>query len=239
MKGDYYRYEVNNEDPSEKKRFIQRLFDEIVPTYDFLNHFLSMGIDRGWRRKVRRIIGRQSPGRVLDLCCGTGDLTRVLRRGKVPVVSLDFSIEMLKKGRQRQWLPESTVAADATKLPFRDDTFDAMTIAFGIRNIPDLDVFFSETHRCLTPGGTLVILELTRPENRLVRGGYNFYLHRLLPFIGGLVSGKRDAYRYLSSTIDTFVDSDDLARRARGAGYRTVSKTPLTFGIASIVVCTA
>ena len=233
----YSSYEINNTDPSEKKRYIRSMFDSIVPTYDLLNRVLSGGIDIFWRRDLVKLTGGLKNRRVLDLCCGTGDLTRQLTKAGGELFSLDFSFNMLKKGVEKGWLRGENISADAGKLPFKNDTFDFLTIAFGIRNIPDVDVFLSESLRVLKPGGKLLILELTRPDNAVVRFGYNLYLTKILPFIGGLLSGKREAYGYLAGSISTFLDRDVLIRRIRDAGFTSVEYKRKTFGVATIYMC--
>lgn len=233
----YSNYEINNTDPSEKKRYIRSMFDSIVPTYDLLNRVLSGGVDIFWRRDLIRLTGGLKGKRVLDLCCGTGDLTRQLAKGGSDIFSLDFSFNMLKKGVEKGWLSGENISADAGRLPFKGESFDFLTIAFGIRNIPDVDVFLTESLRVLRPGGRLMILELTRPDNAFVRFGYNLYLTKILPFIGGLLSGKREAYSYLAGSISTFLDRDVLIERIKNAGFASVSYKRKTFGVATIYVC--
>ncbi len=230
-------YELNNNDPEDKKRFIKNLFDDIVPTYDLLNHLLSFGTDKQWRRRIFRHIGSVKNRRALDLCCGTGDLSLLLHRHGARTVSLDFSLKMLGRGRQRNALKGDCVAADASRLPLADDSFGIATIAFGIRNIPDLNIFINDIFRVLEQGGEFAILELVRPRNRLVKMIYALYLNKLLPLIGGIVSGKRMAYKYLSNTIRTFVDPAELKVMLEQSGFRKVRIYPLTFGVAAIIVC--
>ncbi|MCP4136063.1 MAG: ubiquinone/menaquinone biosynthesis methyltransferase [bacterium] len=230
-------YQVNNNDPGERKRFIRRMFDSIVPTYDLLNRLLSMGIDTRWRKAVIRKAGDLRSTAVLDTCCGTGDLSKLFRKAGAALVSLDFSVPMLVKGRSQGWLGPEVVAADASNLPFKAGTFRFCTIAFGIRNIPDIDMFVRESARVLEPGGKLIILELTRPENPVVAFFYRFYLGTLLPVIGGIVSGKKEAYRYLSETISTFIDPPELAALLKRNGFPEVEREKKAFGIATIYVC--
>ena len=234
---DYSSYEINNTDPYDKKRYIRGMFDSIVPTYDLLNRVLSGGIDNFWRKDLVKLAGNIKDKKVLDICCGTGDLTRQLVSAGGAVFSLDFSFNMLKKGSEQGWLSGINIQADAGKLPFKGQSFDFMTIAFGIRNIPDVDIFLSETYRALTPGGKLLILELTRPDNRVVRFFYNLYLTKILPFVGGLFSGKREAYRYLSGSISTFLDKKELMARIQSAGFKEVNYKRKTLGAAAIYVC--
>ena len=234
---DYSRYEINNTDPHDKKRYVRSMFDSIVPTYDVLNRVLSLGIDRTWRSSLVAMAGSISGRRVLDICCGTGDLTKELAASGADIHSLDFSFEMLKKGRAKGWLPGKNISADAGRLPFHDKSFYMLTIAFGIRNIPDVDVFLSEALRVLEPGGTLYILELTRPENVVVRFFYNFYLTKILPFIGGILSGKMEAYKYLAGSISTFLERPVLVARIKGAGFCQVEYRSKTLGTATIYLC--
>jgi len=233
----YSSYEINNADPSDKKRYIRSMFDSIVPTYDLLNRVLSGGIDNFWRKDLVRLIDGAKSRRTLDICCGTGDLTRQLVKGGAELFSLDFSFNMLKKGVEKGWLSGENISADAGKLPFKNESFDFLTIAFGIRNIPDVDIFLSESLRTLKPGGRLLILELTRPDNAFVRFFYNLYLTKILPFIGGILSGKREAYGYLAGSISTFLDRDTLIERIKIAGFKSVDYKRKTFGVATIYIC--
>lgn len=232
------RYEVNNDTPDEKKRYIQNLFNTIVPTYDLLNRVLSGGIDMLWRVNIFRHIKNVRNLPVLDLCCGTGDLSKLLFRKGAALTSLDFSVNMILEGKKKGRLPGGVVAADATKLPFVNGSYQAATVAFGIRNIPDLDRFIKEVHRVLKPSGQFVILELVRPKNPIIRLLYGLYLGKLLPIIGGIVSGERFAYEYLSTTIETFLDPSDLEIILKKYGFETVEHFPQTFGISTIMVCT-
>jgi len=232
----YSRYEINNTNPSEKKRYIRSMFDSIVPTYDLLNRILSLGIDNLWRRDLVKIAGLKNKI-VLDLCCGTGDLTRQIIKSNGKVISLDFSFNMLKKGKERGWLTGDNLSADACALPFKNSVFDFLTIAFGIRNIPDIDIFLAESLRVLKPDGKLLILELTRPDNILVRFFYNLYLGKILPFIGGIISGKDEAYSYLAGSISTFLEREMLIQRIKNSGFTEVSYKKKTFGIATIYIC--
>lgn len=232
------KYQLENKAPKERKRFIRNLFDSIVPTYDLLNRLLSMGIDTIWRNRVVR---RNCTGKgelALDLCCGTGDLSYRMRKKGMEVVSLDFSIPMVEKGVEKGWLNSLVTAGDASVLPYKEDTFRLATIAFGIRNIPDLDNFFKETQRVLGKGGTLVILELTRPTSRLMGFCYDLYLVRILPFVGGLISGRKIAYKYLSETIESFIDPLSLKEMMLTRGFKEVNIIPQTGGIATIIEAT-
>lgn len=232
-----FSYEIDNDNPEEKKRFIKKLFDSIVPTYDLLNHILSMGTDMLWRRNIFHHIKDVRDNMAIDLCCGTGDLSLLLHQKGAKVVSLDFSMNMLQKGIKKKALKGYAVVADASLIPFRENSFAAATIAFGIRNIPDIDIFIKDLFRVLIPGGQLAILELVRPVNKIIEKLYSFYLCNLLPFIGGVISGRKSAYRYLSGTIATFVDPKDLQALLEKFGFTKVSHYPQTFSIATIIIC--
>ena len=230
-------YEINNDNPEERKRFLRNLFDSIVPTYDLLNHVLSFGTDVMWRKDLIKRAGPPPNSLVIDLCCGTGDVSRVLSQCGAKTVSLDFSREMLQRGIKKKALAGDAVMGDACALPFQNDVFDTATIAFGIRNIPDLDHFMQETFRILKPNGTLAILELTRPENRIIRVLHSAHLRTVLPFIGGIMSGKPIAYRYLSGTITTFVHPHEIEEMLTNHGFGSISHYPKTLGVATIIVC--
>ena len=229
-------YEIDDRHPQARKRFIQQLFDAIVPTYDLLNRVLSMGTDVLWRRNIFRHIPAPSGRWVIDLCCGTGDLSSILHRKGGKVVSLDFSLKMLQRGVHKKALPGRPIAADASRLPFKPQSYDIACIAFGIRNIPDIKTFIREVQQVLTADGKLVVLELTRPRNKMVRVIYRLYLDHLLPLIGGLISGQPLAYRYLSRTIATFVEPAELARMLSQGGFVRVDHFPQTLGIATITI---
>ncbi len=221
----------------EKKLFIRNLFDSIVPTYDLVNHVLSMGTDIIWRKNIFKYIMDVSKKSVIDLCCGTGDLSLLLQKREAKVVSLDFSMNMLERGISKKSIKGYPVSADACFIPFMNNTFSVAAIAFGIRNIPDIDNFIKDVFRILTPGGQLAILELVRPEKKIVRYLYSFYLNTVLPFIGGAISGRKTAYNYLSKTIATFIDQPALKIMLNKHGFNKVTFYPQTFGVATIIVC--
>ena len=231
------RYEIDNGNPAEKKRFIRRMFDSISPSYDSLNGILSLGIDSLWRRSAVHSLGNIEGSLVLDLCCGTGDMTGLLRREGAHVVSVDFSAAMIARGIAKSNIEGGAVIADACMLPFREESFDAMTVAFGVRNIPDIERFIAEARRVLKAGGLLEILELTRPRTAVTGFLYRIYLSRIIPLLGGLISGRRLAYRYLSESISTFIEPGRLAALLSRHGFTTESRRRHTFGVATIMLC--
>lgn len=225
---------------SDKGNQVGSMFDRIARRYDFLNHFLSLGIDRSWRRKVIHHLRPFSPGHVIDVATGTGDLAiAVHKQLKCIVTGVDVSENMMRIGAQkvkRKKLQEriTFTAGKAEDLPFGEASFDAATVAFGVRNFGDLDRGLQEMLRVLKPGGPLVILEFSLPKNTILRKIYEFYLYRLLPLTGKLISGDPAAYNYLPESIKTFPKDDDFLQRMGKAGFEQLSWRPLTGGIVSL-----
>ncbi len=217
------------------------MFTAIAPRYDLLNHVLSCNIDRLWWRRTARafsnILGR-SDARVLDLCCGTGDMTFALRRraGKSSpkVLGADFSHAMLTRAREKS---EGTslrwVEADALHLPFADENFDLVTSAFGFRNLADYDAGLREIARVLRPGGECGILDFGEPGG-MIGNLYRFYFRSVLPKVGTFISGVKGPYAYLPASVARFPQPSEMLERMERAGLRDVSWTPYTFGIAGL-----
>ena len=221
---------------------VGRMFDRIAPTYDLLNHLLSLGRDSSWRRKTVRQLHAGQDLKVLDLATGTGDMLITLFRERPNVVEatgLDISENMLATGREKlrkRGLVDRArlLCADASKMPLADGTFDAATMAFGIRNTADASATLHEIHRILKPGGTALILEFSLPAGPVMRWFYLRYLRLVVPFVGALVSRDRHAYRYLDESIEGFQQPAEFCRLMQEAGFHDVSAIPLTFGVASI-----
>lgn len=222
---------------------VRTIFSEIAPKYDLLNHVLSLNIDRRWRRRAVNALdlAADDPGlRVLDACAGTYDLSLELAerpgfRGRV--VASDFARPMLVTGRDKlEGRPVDPVCGDSLRLPFPDGAFDRVMVAFGVRNLSDTRAGFREFARVLRPGGRLVVLEFTTPPNRLMRGAYLFYFHRVLPLVGRLVSGHPWAYTYLPESVREFPGPDELARQMEEAGFARTEWSWLTAGIAALHV---
>lgn len=220
---------------------VRKMFGEIAHRYDLLNHLLSGNLDRSWRRTAARRLP-PGAGRVLDLCGGTGDLSVELVRERRAdmVVCCDFSHPMLvragkKFARKRLGDRCLILEGDGLRLPFADAAFDAVTVAFGIRNLARPACGFAEMHRVLRVGGHLVVLEFSRPSGPLLSRLYRFYLHRLLPRLGdGVSGGERGAYGYLARTIADFADAPTLAGRIRESGFATCDWSLLAGGIVAI-----
>ncbi len=225
-----------------RERQVRRIFSEIAPRYDLLNHVLSLNIDRRWRRRaVDALEWTASPGGLyLDACAGTYDLSLELTgrpRFRGGVVAADFARPMLVEGKEKlDGAPIHPLCGDTLGLPFGEGIFHGAMVAFGVRNLADLERGLAELHRVLRPGGRLVILEFTVPPNPLVRTLYMLYFTRILPVVGRLVSGHPWAYRYLPESVRDFPGPDGLAGRMEGAGFREVGWRLLTFGIAAIHV---
>src|SRR2546425_1652312 len=221
-----------------KRSYVRGMFAAIAPRYDFLNHLLSLNVDRRWRRAaVKRLRWETRPAGVyLDLCSGTMDLAALLARqpgfhGRV--VGADFVVPMLERGRGKaeRALP---VGADVLELPFPDAAFDGTMVAFGVRNLADLDAGLAEAARVTKPGGRFVVLEFATPRFAPLRALYLFYFRRVLPAIGRAVSKHRDAYTYLPESVLAFPEPAALARRLAAAGFRDVSWELLTSGICAV-----
>lgn len=227
-----------------KRAYVQRMFSDIAHSYDLLNRLLSMGVDRLWRRTALAKLGweRTPDGTYLDLCAGTLDVATALsgRRGFTGrIIGADFAEPMLRAGRAKvTGRPITPVVADALSLPMATGTLSGAIVAFGIRNVADLDACLREVRRTLKPGARFVILEFSTPRSALVRAVYHAYFHHVLPFIGGLVSGHKTAYTYLPDSVKSFPETTVLADRMKAAGYTDVQWRALTFGIAAVHVGT-
>jgi demethylmenaquinone methyltransferase/2-methoxy-6-polyprenyl-1,4-benzoquinol methylase len=228
-------------DEREAADWVRAMFARVARRYDVANHVLSFNIDRLWRtrtvRRVRPILER--PGaRILDICCGTGDLLLALAREcPTPVLGSDFchpmlaaALEKVSRRRARAGLFE----ADALRLPLRDASLDLITVAFGFRNLANYRAGLAEIRRVLVPGGMAAILEFSQPPNALFAALYHFYSRRILPLVGGALSGSRDAYTYLPESVRKFPSAEELAEEMRRAGFEKVRYERFTGGIVAL-----
>jgi demethylmenaquinone methyltransferase/2-methoxy-6-polyprenyl-1,4-benzoquinol methylase len=221
---------------------IRKLFDTIAPTYDFLNHLLSLRRDFYWRKMaVRELKGVR--GWILDVATGTGDIAiRIIQHNgyQKKVFGLDFSEPMIKRARQkilRKGLLRSIDLSrgDATELPFRENTFGASIIAFGLRNIPNKEQALFEMIRVIKKGGKVIVLEFTFPRDKLMRKLYPLYFKKFLPWLGGMISGDKGAYAYLPESVTQFPHAEDYEEMLKRSGLEEIRSRRLTFGIASII----
>jgi demethylmenaquinone methyltransferase/2-methoxy-6-polyprenyl-1,4-benzoquinol methylase len=225
---------------TERAGQVRRVFSEIAPRYDLLNHVLSLNIDRRWRKAAVEHLGWEGvpEGTYLDACAGTYELALALAgregfRGRV--VATDFAHPMLAQGASKiVRAPVAPVCADSLELPFPDAAFDGATVGFGVRNLADVRTGLAELRRVLRPGGRLVVLEFTEPPNRVVRAGYLFYFRRILPVVGRLVSGHPWAYTYLPESVKEFPGPRELGSLFEQVGFRDVGWRLLTGGIAAL-----
>lgn len=212
---------------------VASMFDDVAANYDLTNDVLSLGQDRRWRREVARAVDARPAQRVLDLAAGTGTSSLPFTRAGAYVVPCDFSLGMLREGKRRHsWLP--LTAGDATRLPFADGVFDAVTISFGLRNVQDTDRALRELYRVTKPGGRVVICEFSHPTWAPFRTVYEEYLMRALPPVARAVSSNPDAYVYLAESIQSWPDQPELAARLQGAGWAKVAWRNLSGGIVAL-----
>ena len=210
------------------------MFGSIARRYDLANHVLSCGADFYWRRRAAEIVAGWRPNWIMDLATGTGDLALTMQRRmpNVEILGADFSEEMLaiakRKGLRR------IMTADVMNLPFPDRSFDCVTIAFGLRNLPDWNLALGEMGRVINPGGHLLILEFSLPELPILRAGYRFYLHRCLPAVGSFLTKQKGAYTYLGDSIEQFPSGGTMVRLMESVGFNNVAAEPLTAGIVTI-----
>ncbi|MCU0358203.1 MAG: bifunctional demethylmenaquinone methyltransferase/2-methoxy-6-polyprenyl-1,4-benzoquinol methylase UbiE [Cyclobacteriaceae bacterium] len=228
------------DDTASKKEQVAKMFDNISHRYDFLNHFLSLGIDRGWRKKAIKLLKPLQPRQILDVATGTGDFAlQALSLQPEKVTGVDISAGMLDVGRKKiaQRGMSSVidmVQADSENLPFEENKFDAVTVAFGVRNFENLNRGLTEILRVMKPGALLVVLEFSRPRYFPFKQVYHFYFKFILPKLGNWLSRDKAAYTYLPESVDAFPDGEDFLNILKAAGYKNVSCKSLTFGISTI-----
>ena len=236
---DAMQVSTDNQTLSGRAARVRTMFAEIAPRYDLLNHVLSLNIDKRWRRFVIRKVAdrlREPGSKALDLCCGTAELSIELA-ALAPTVGVDFCHPMLALGRKklyRRSLPVELVEGDALLCPMGDESFNVVTIAFGLRNLESITDGLREVYRLLKPGGRAAVLEFSHPQIPVFRDVFHFYFTRVLPGIGNAVSGSSFAYRYLPESVLAFPDQNALAEAMRAVGFSSVSYYNLAGGIAAV-----
>lgn len=228
------------EEQTSKKEQVAKMFDNISHRYDFLNHFLSLGIDKGWRRKAIDYLKPYKPKLLLDVATGTGDFAiQALVLNPDKIIGVDISEGMLNMGRKKMLERKldhkiEMKSGDSENLPFQDNTFDAVTVAFGVRNFENLEKGLTEIKRVLKPNGRIVVLEFSKPSNFPFKQLYGFYFKNVLPRLGSWLSNDNTAYTYLPESVDAFPYGNDFINVLIKLGFTETNARPLTFGISSI-----
>lgn len=240
MKEEIVKPYTNSDDG--KKEQVRQMFNNISSQYDFLNHLLSMGIDKKWRKKAVNMLGDQNPEHILDMATGTGDFAlECMKLNPKKITGVDISEKMLEEGRKkimRMNLQDTIVLerGDSENLVYKNETFDAAVVAFGVRNFENLEKGIKELQRVLKPSAKLVVLEFSMPHSTPFKQIYGFYFSKILPKIGALISNDARAYKYLNESVEAFPEDEDFMNVMKKCGFTTVTQTRLMLGIASIYV---
>ena len=225
---------------SSKREQVEQMFDSIAPKYDFLNRFLSLGIDQIWRKKAINSLKEVNPKQILDVATGTADLAiAALKLNPDMVTGIDISNEMLKVGRKKIDAKKRSnkivlMHGDSTNLPFEDNKFDAITVAFGVRNFEFLQQGINQMYRVTKKGGKIAVLEFSKPQQTPFKQLYNFYFKFILPAWGSLISKNQTAYTYLPESVQHFPEGEAFAAYLKNAGYQNIHVSPLTFGVCTL-----
>jgi len=225
-----------------KKQQVEQMFDNIAHRYDFVNNFLSLGIDILWRKKAIGLLSAHNPKSILDIATGTGEFAiEALKLKPARIVGVDISEGMLQKGREkllRKGLDKKIelLKGDSEKLPFPDACFDAVTVGFGVRNFENLEKGLADIYRILSPAGTLAILEFSKPKGFPVKQLYNFYFKRVCPLVGRIFSRDASAYTYLYNSVQAFPDGEDFTSILKDTGFKNPETYPVSGGIATIYI---
>lgn len=223
-----------------KKENVKNIFDSIAYRYDFLNHLLSFGMDKYWRRKALKLSGLNESSLVLDIACGTGDFAIQAKKYNVKkIIGADFSHNMLKIfNHKSEWIKGSTVQMTAEYIPLKNNSVTNITVAFGVRNFYDIEKGFKSFHQVLTQNGKATILEFRMPTNTIFKSFYKFYFKKILPLIGGIISKNKAAYEYLPESVEEFDEKINLKQLLLSSGFSNVEIYPLTFGIVNVTIAT-
>jgi len=223
---------------SDKKTQVKNMFDNIAGRYDFLNHFLSFGLDIYWRKKALKLTELNSDSILLDVACGTGDVAIEARKlGVQKIYGADFSHNMLKLFEKKShWINGHLVQMVAENIPFKDESVTNITVAFGVRNFYDIQQGFNSFYRILKPNGKATVIEFRMPSNKILKTIYRFYFKKILPFLGGIISGDKAAYTYLPDSVEEFDEKINLEKLLANSGFGEIKKYNFTFGIVQVVI---
>lgn len=225
---------------SEKKKQVKQIFDNIAGRYDFLNHFLSFGIDFYWRKKALKLTELNSASVLLDVACGTGDVAiQAKKMGVQNIYGADYSNNMLKLfDKKSEWIDGRLVQMVAENIPFKDGSFTNISVAFGVRNFYDIQEGFNSFYRVLKSNGKATIIEFRMPSNKIIKSIYRFYFKNILPVLGGIISGDKAAYTYLPDSVEEFHSKIDLEALLRNSGFKEIKKYNFTFQTVQVLIAT-
>lgn len=223
---------------SGKKQQVKIIFDSIAYRYDFLNHLLSFGFDYYWRKKAIQLTGVNSSSILLDIACGTGDVSIEARKqGVEKIFGADFSFNMLQLfSKKSPWIKGKSIQMVAENIPFKESSVTNITVAFGVRNFYDIQEGFNSFHNVLSPGGKATIIEFRLPSNPVFKSLYKFYFKKILPFVGGIISGDKEAYSYLPRSVEEFDEKIDMKELLRNSGFKKIDTFTLTMGIVQVII---
>jgi demethylmenaquinone methyltransferase/2-methoxy-6-polyprenyl-1,4-benzoquinol methylase len=223
---------------SGKKQQVKIIFDSIAYRYDFLNHLLSFGFDYYWRKKAIQLTGVNSSSILLDIACGTGDVSIEARKqGVEKIFGADFSFNMLQLfSKKSPWIKGKSIQMVAENIPFKESSVTNITVAFGVRNFYDIQEGFNSFHNVLSPGGKATIIEFRLPSNPVFKSLYKFYFKKILPFVGGIISGDKEAYSYLPRSVEEFDEKIDMKELLRNSGFKKIETFTLTMGIVQVII---
>ena len=222
----------------DKKNKVRIIFESIASRYDFLNHLLSFGMDFYWRKKALDLTGINASSVLLDVACGTGDFAIAAKKINVKnIFGADFSYNMLKLFNQKSpWIVGNNVQLVAEKMPFKEGSFTNITVAFGVRNFYDIQEGFNSFFRVLKNNGKATILEFRLPSNKIFKAVYKFYFKNILPVIGGIISGNKEAYNYLPRSVEEFDEKINLPELLKNSGFQKIEQHVLTLGIVQVII---
>lgn len=223
---------------NEKKIQVKNIFDNIAGKYDFLNHFLSFGLDFYWRKKALKLTGLNSNAILLDVACGTGDVAiQAKKLGAQNIYGADFSHNMLKLfDKKSEWIDGKLVQMVAENIPFKDESFTNITVAFGVRNFYDIQEGFNSFYRILKPKGKATVIEFRMPSNKIIKSVYKFYFKNILPVLGGIISGEKAAYTYLPDSVEEFDEKINLEKLLNNSGFKEIKKYNFTFQTVQVLI---